>query len=389
MKNNNWFALKLNGKICSIPLTCLTILLFNIYLFAGARVLTFRSDLLRDHGANFSLAPATAAPNVTVVPFGGPLVFPRGLKFGPDGYLYVAQAGMGSTSTVGLCDQVPNIGPWFGGNEGRVSKLDSQGNITLVAAGFPSTFSPVGGQMGVSDIEFFNGDLYALIGGGGCSHGHPNPADDNAVARINADGTHTMFANISNFVKTHETAKFEEEDFEPDGTPYSMVAAKGYLFVVEPNHGQIIQIDSAGNMSRLVDVSATYGHVVPTAMTYHGNLYVGNLSTFPVHVGAAQIMKVTPSGNIKTMVSGLTAVLGVQFGPDGYLYALEMSTVDNDFPVPGSGQVVRVLDDGCLQPVVTGLAFPTAMTFGPDGKLYISNWGFGPPLGQILQVTLQ
>jgi hypothetical protein len=231
--------------------------------------------------------------------------------------------------------------------------------------------------------------LYALIGGGGCSHGHPDPADDNAVARINPDGSHTMFANISNFVKNNETANFEPDDFEPDGTPYSLVAAKGYLFVVEPNHGQIIQIDSAGNMSRLVDVSATYGHIVPTAMTYHGNLYVGNLSTFPIHVGAAQIMKVTPSGNIKTMVSGLTAVLGVQFGPDGYLYALEMSTKDNDFPTPGTGKVVRVLDDGSLETVVDGLAFPTAMTFGPDGKLYISNWGFGPPLGQILQVTLQ
>jgi len=387
MKNNHWFIPKLNA-IGLILLISLTVLFLSGSLFARPQGLTFSSDLMASPSANFSFAPVTAAPNITVVPFGGHIDFPRGLKFGPDGYLYVAQAGMGTTSTVGLCDQVPNIGPWFGGNEGRVSKLDSQGNITLVADNFPSAFSPVGGQMGVSDIEFFGGKLYALIGGGGCSHGHPNPADDNAVALINPDGTHTMFANISNFVKNNETANFEPDDFEPDGTPYSMVAAKGYLFVVEPNHGQIIRIDASGNMSRLVDVSATYGHIVPTAMTYHGNLYVGNLDTFPIHVGAAQIMKVTPSGNIKTMVSGLTSVLGVAFDADSNLYALEMSTVDNDFPVPGTGKVVRVLDNGSLETVVDGLAFPTAMTFGPDGKLYISNWGFGPPLGQILQVTL-
>jgi hypothetical protein len=33
---------------------------------------------------------------------------PRGLKFGPDGYLYVAEGGMGGTkSSAGLCPQVP------------------------------------------------------------------------------------------------------------------------------------------------------------------------------------------------------------------------------------------------------------------------------------------
>ena len=81
-------------------------------------------------------------------------------------------------------------------------------------------------------------------------------------------------------------------------------------------------------------------------------------------------------------------MLGVAFDRRGNLYALEMSTVDGAFPVPGSGRVVRILGDGSLQPVVTGLMLPTAMTFGPDGKLYISNWGFGPPLGEILQVKL-
>jgi len=25
---------------------------------------------------------------------------------------------------------------------------------------------------------------------------------------------------------------------------------------------------------------------------------------------------------------------------------------------------------------------------GPDGNLYVSSWGFGPPLGQVVKVTL-
>jgi hypothetical protein len=330
-----------------------------------------------------------ATPTAVVTQFAAGMSFPRGLKFGPDGYLYVAESGPGgSTSTIGLCDQVPSpVGPWGGGTNGRVSKIDSLGNRTTVADNFPSTFSVVGGELGVADIEFFNGRLYALIAGGGCSHGHADPAEANAVARINGDGTHTMFANISDFVQNNETAHPEPDDFEPDGTPYSLVAAKGSLFVTEPNHGQIIKIDSRGKTSRFIDISALFGHIVPTAMAYHGNLYVSNLGLFPISPGSSQIMKITPSGKLKVVAAGLTTVLGLAFDPDGNLYALEMNAAPG-FPAPGNGRVVRVLDDGTLQPVVTGLMLPTAMTFGPDGKLYISNWGFGPPFGEILQVTL-
>ncbi|MGH7785013.1 MAG: ScyD/ScyE family protein, partial [Candidatus Binatia bacterium] len=55
---------------------------------------------------------------------------------------------------------------------------------------------------------------------------------------------------------------------------------------------------------------------------------------------------------------------------------------------PGTGRVVRInRRTGALTEVVSGLSLPTAMAFGRDGELYISNWGFGPPLGEILKVT--
>ncbi|MEP6946064.1 MAG: ScyD/ScyE family protein [Acidobacteriota bacterium] len=333
-----------------------------------------------------------ASAGTTVRQFAAGMSFPRGLKFGPGGNLYVAESGAGgTTSTVGVCTQVPApVGPWTGGNDGRVSRLDHDGLRTTVADGFPSTFSINGGEMGVADIAFLGGGLYALVAGGGCSHGHVSASEVNGVYRINNNGSWSLVADISKFVHDHETAHPEADDFEPDGTPFSMLAVDGSLIVVESNHGQILKIETNGQIRRFFDTSSVYGHIVPTAMTRYGdNLYVSNLGLFPITDGSQQIFAVDRDGQTQTIALGLTAVLGVQFDSDFNLYALEMSTVDHDFPVPGSGRVVRInRRTGALTEIVTGLNLPTAMTFGPDGKLYISNWGFGPPLGEILQVTL-
>ena len=144
----------------------------------------------------------------------------------------------------------------------------------------------------------------------------------------------------------------------------------------------------SGAITRVVDVSATYGHIVPTAMAYHGNFYVGNLDLFPITTGAAKIIKITPSGQMQTMVWGLTMVTGVAFDARGRMFVLE-NTVGQMFPMPGYGDIVRVDPSGTKTVVVDQLAVPTAMTFGPDGALYVSNAGFGAPAGagQILRIT--
>src|SRR5690349_12554751 len=117
-----------------------------------------------------SLNAAAQSANVTVFATG--LQNPRGLKFGPDGNLYVAEAGLGGTlSTVGQCDQVPPpIGPSLGGFTGRVSKINSQGVRTTVVDQLPSRVSGVGDYIGVADVAFIGNTPYALIGGAGCSH---------------------------------------------------------------------------------------------------------------------------------------------------------------------------------------------------------------------------
>jgi sugar lactone lactonase YvrE len=86
--------------------------------------------------------------------------------------------------------------------------------------------------------------------------------------------------------------------------------------------------------------------------------------------------------------AGFTTVVAIDIGPDGLMYALELSDMAGN-PAPGQGKVVRVNRDGTIEDVVTGLIVPTGMTFGPDNALYISNVGATPTgPGQILRIPI-
>jgi hypothetical protein len=237
------------------------------------------------------------------------------------------------------------------------------------------------------------------VAGGGCSHG--NPDSPSGIAQVNrSTGKWNLIADIGAYVKAHPRKYESTGDFEPDGTLYSAVAVNGLLYTVEPNHSEVLRVSPSGEISQMIDISAFEGHIVPNSIAFRsGFFYVGNLNLFPIDPQWARVLTIyknvlegdfAPGFNdyllawhIVNSKAGFTTVVALDFGPDGLLYALELSDAAG-FPTPGAAKVVRVNKSGAIEDVITGLVVPTGMTFGPDGRLYISNFGAipaGTPLG--------
>src|SRR5215475_13871553 len=86
------------------------------------------------------VSPAKIGGTATATVFATDLRFPRGLKFGPDERLFVAESGLGGgDDTIGLCDQDPNFGPYHSGPTSRISSFDLQGKGTIVVDNLPSS----------------------------------------------------------------------------------------------------------------------------------------------------------------------------------------------------------------------------------------------------------
>lgn len=315
---------------------------------------------------------------------------PRGLKFGPDGNLYVAEAGTGHTplcSTQSCAELQPHIfSPYFGCTTGgRISRINplSRSRATVVD-NLPTSSGTNGDVFGPADVAFIGNTLYVLQSGAGCGHGVPSST--NGIYRINANGTHTMIADLGIWSIAHPGANNEPDDYTPEGNWYSMTVAQNNFYVLEPNHGNFVKAGLDGNIQEVVDISASQGHIVPTAVAYKGNFFVGDLGVFPI-TGISSVFKITPSGNIKKIATGFSAILGLVLDKNSNIYVLEM-TAGFPFPTPGAGRIRKINANGTVEEVISGLNFPTGMTMGPDGNLYVSGWGFGPPLGEIVKVTL-
>jgi glucose/arabinose dehydrogenase len=153
---------------------------------------------------------------------------PRGLKFGPDGYLYVAEGGIGgSDSTVGCCEQAAGVGPYTGSVTGsRISKIDANGHRTTAVDDLPSE-----GLSAITGVAFDSHHrIYVLETS--TSAGGPNPGDGKMVRMNHPDGgPHDRDQTVIAEGLTFPTGM----TFGPDGALY--VSHKGFGFPAGPGGG--------------------------------------------------------------------------------------------------------------------------------------------------------
>ena len=367
----------------------------SLIIFTGCKKNDYHrgNDCFSPDPENKILKKRDHSGSATVSLFATGLNNPRGLKFGPDCKLYVAEAGLGGTENYDKqCPQlVPPDGPYLGSTTGgRISKFGSDGLLITVTNKLPTTISNYGDILGPSDVAFVGNTLYALLFAG-CGHGVPTVPT--SVVKMNADGTFEVIADLGAWRVSHPVAHPPTDDFDAEGAWYNMISVDNDLYVVDANHGEVVKVTTSGVITSVVDLSAKYGHNVPTALAYHGNLYVGNLGLFPFADGSSNIYKVTTDGQTKIVETGLTAILGLVFDKHDRIYVLETTTGERtggQYTTPGSGKVIRINPGGEKEVIATGLSNPTALAYGPDGNLYVLNWGFGAAAGggEILKVTL-
>lgn len=330
------------------------------------------------------VSPSSAGTSygLTVVMTG--LDQPRGLAFGPDAALYVAEAGAGGRQP---CFEEGPTGPTFYGPSGAISRL-RKGVQERILTGLPSAIDGNGFVVA--------GPVDILVGGGGNVAVAIGLANEPA-ARAECGPAGSMFGTLVHYAPNGKEKRITdvaayEATTNPDGghvesNPYGISARPGATVVADAAGNSLLEIGSNGRITPLaVFPSRSTGRAidsVPTSVARgpDGAYYIGELSGIPYPTGAANIYRLVPGGGgPKVFLSGFTAVIDIAFGPDESLYVLQFAT---GAELSGPGALIRITTDGSRTTVASdGLIAPSAVAVAPDGTIYVSNCGVFPASGE-------
>jgi hypothetical protein len=345
-----------------------------------------------------SLASAASAQAPTVMASG--LDNPRGLAFGPDGAIYVAEAGRGGTGT--LC--LPNpTGPGTRcyGASGAITRVVSPGVHGRVLTGLPSLAGPTGGgATGPHDIAFGFGRAFVTVGSGG---------DPSLLAPFKAAGINLasllMISYTGQITPVADFGAYEAAN-NPAGGPvdsnaYGLEVLATRAVIADAGGNSLLQIDQSLALSTLAvfenrtvpgpgGVGTVEMEPVPTSIAEgpDGSLYVGQLTGFPFPVGGARVYRVPAGGGTPTIVAeGFTNIIDIALGPDGAAYVLEHDA--NSLLAPGDiGRLTKIGPFGLRTELAAGLLVtPGKIVVGPDNAVYVTVNSTSAGNGQVLRIT--
>jgi len=365
---------------------------------------------------------------------------PRGMAFGPEGALYVAEAGRGPSdhSCFNSPDQPSCICPTCflnptieqaqqhtcgitvngfmvcSGPTGAVTRL-WRGLQERVVTGLPSWATAPGRAEGPNGVSLLGpGDAYVTIG----LEAAPNTMESlrdmlgsafGRLVRVALPGGNGCF--VADFVAYENLSNPEPRIL--DSNPFGVVALPGGAMIVDAGGNDLLGFDDDTSelstlavLPRDLSVSAD-GDQVPTAITIapDGTHYLGQLTGAPFRDGAAKVYRFVqgalPDQALVPVCSGFKAIISLAFDSDGNLYVLQHSSGLTG--LMGDGMIYRITASDVAAAVADPLACrrdanatriatdislkrPTSIVVGPDGFLYVTNNGLTPGLGEVLRV---
>ena len=346
------------------------------------------------------LAGVASAQAPTVLATG--LDNPRGLAFGPDGQLYVVEAGRGGTSA--LC--LPNAGgpgTRCYGPSGAISRVLLTGGQARILTGLPSMAVASGNEAtGPHDIDFGFDRAFITIGSGG----DPALLAPLKAAGINDFASLLMISYTGQITNIADFGAFETAN-NPAGGPidtnaYGLDVLATRAVIADAGGNSLLQIDQTLALStlavfpnRTAPAPGGGGGTVPLepvpnsiAEGPDGSIYVGELTGFPFPAGAARVYRVPAGGGTPTIVAdGFTNIIDIAIGPDGAAYVLEHDA--NSLLAPGDiGRLTKIGPFGLRTELAAGLlTSPGKMVVGPDNAIYVTVNSKTAGNGQVVRIT--